>query len=101
MAFLVDPLVEKEIEIAARRVVECALQVLRDDILPAVPRAIEVQRLKKKIVADLAPEHVQDETALLVEMAIEQLDRRAIAVAHDGPAVAMRVFVEVAVAILP
>jgi hypothetical protein len=51
MPFLVHPLVEEKIEIAPGRVLERALQVLRDHVGAAMPRAIEVERFVKQRVA--------------------------------------------------
>ena len=51
MPFLVHPLVEEKIEVAAGRVLERALQVLRDHVGAAMPRAIEIERLEKQLVA--------------------------------------------------
>src|ERR1700722_19769913 len=101
MAFLVHPLVEEKIEVATRRLLERALQVLRNDVGAAMPRAIEVQRFVKQIVAGDAPQHVQHQAALLVEMPIEQIDRIAITVTYDRAAVMIGVLVEIAFAILP
>src|SRR5208282_6342114 len=51
MPFLVHPLVEEKIEVAAGGVLERALQVLRDDVGAAMPRAIEIERLEEQLVA--------------------------------------------------
>src|SRR5579872_6175669 len=94
MAFLVDPLIEKEIEVAAGRVLECTLQVLRNYVVTTMARAVEIQRFEKQLVADRAPQHMQHEAALLVEMSIEQLDRRAILVGDDGTPVRARILID-------
>src|SRR4029077_14252957 len=76
------------------------MQILRDHIAAAMTRAIEVERLVEQIVAGDAPQHVQNEAALLIQMTIEKLDRRAIAIAYDRPTITVGVVVEIAFAIL-
>ncbi len=66
MAFLVDPLIEKEIQVAPGRILEGALQVLRNHIVATMARAVEIERFEKQLVADRAPQHVQDQAALLI-----------------------------------
>ena len=43
---------------------------------------------QNSVVAELAPQHVQDEAALFVEVAVEEIDRRLVVPADDGPLVA-------------
>src|SRR4029077_6125384 len=76
------------------------MQILRDHVAAAMARAIEVERLVEQIVAGDAPQNVQDEAPLLIQMTIEKLDRRAIAIAYDRPAITVGVFVEITFAIL-
>src|SRR5260370_20504052 len=65
-----------------------------------MPRAIEIERLVEKIVARDPPEHVQHEAPFLIQMTIEKLDWRSVAIAYDRAAIAIGVLVEVAFAIL-
>src|SRR5882757_709115 len=100
MPFLVHPLIEKPVEISPGGVFERALQILGDYVAAAMTRAIEIERLVEEVVAGDAPEHMQDQAALLIQMTIEQLDWGAIAIAHDWPAIVIGVLVEIAFAIL-
>ena len=64
------------------------IEIARLDDAPRVFLQVGADRAPEELVAELGAEHVQDEPALLVEVAIEDVDRRVVVLADDGPAVA-------------
>src|SRR5579875_3700150 len=100
MAFFVDPLIKKIVQIATGGVLEGLLQVLGDDVLSPMANRVKLERLEKKPIAEQAPKHVQHQAALFVQMAVEQLDWRLVAITHDRPAIMVAVLGQIALTIL-
>ena len=96
MAGAVDPLVEEGVQVAARRLLDGALEVRRGDVAALVLRDVVPDRLPEERIAQLEAEHVQHPGALLVELPVEEVDRLVVDVVHDGPAIALRVLSHVA-----
>ena len=85
---LVDPLLEEPTQAATAHVLESALQIAGLDDAARVPREVRMDAAPEERVAELRAKRVQDETALLVEVAVEEIERRVVVLAHDGPPVA-------------
>src|SRR5579885_1220126 len=90
-----DPLVEESAHVAAGGVFDGPDEVYRLDAAFGIVANVSPYRPPKARIAQFAAKHVQHRRALLVEMAIEELDRIAKPVIHDGTAVAIRVFLEI------
>ena len=92
VARAIDPLVEETREVAAAGALDRAREI---DGLHAALRVgadVLVDRAPPERVAELRPQHVQHATALLIEVAVEEIDRLVIDVGDDGTAVAIGIF---------
>ena len=85
---LVDPLLEEPAQATAAHVLERALQIARLDDAARVLREVGADAAPEDGVAELRAERVQDEAALLVEVTVEEIERRVVVLTDDGAAVA-------------
>ena len=92
---LPHPLVEEPVDVAAGRLLDRALQVVRQHVAIGVLRDVVVDRRPPRGVAQLIAEHVEDDPALLVEMTVEDLQRLRIGLLHQRSPVAAGVLLEV------
>ena len=81
-------LVERASEAATGDLLEGTQQIARLDDAPRVAIEVRGDALPEERVAELGTEDVQHEAALLVEMAIEEIERRVVVLAHDRAAIA-------------
>ena len=88
MAGPVDPLLEELLEPSARDFFERAHQIACLDDRPGMLLQVRADRAPEHFVAERGAQHVQDEPTFLVEVAIEDVDRRFVILANDGPSVA-------------
>ncbi len=91
-----DPLVEEPVDPAARDLLDRAAQVVGHDALALVRAAVVPDRLPEEFLAELGAQHVEHPAALLVEVAVEDVDRLVVVLADDRPAVLAAVLGEVA-----
>ena len=82
------PLLEEAPEAPPAHLLERALQVARLDDAARVAREVGAHAAPEERVAELGAEHVEHEPALLVEVPVEEIERRVVVLAHDGAAVA-------------
>jgi hypothetical protein len=83
-----QPLLEETLEAAAAHLFQRAHQIARVDHALLVARQIEVHAPPERRVAELAAQEVEHTRALLVEVAIEDVDGRLVVLADDGPSIA-------------
>jgi hypothetical protein len=91
------PLREEPVEDPAGGVLDRARQIAGLDRAVAVLGQVVAQAGEEAVVAQLAPHHVQDPPALLVQVMIEDVDRLVVELGGDGPAITPAVLAEVAV----
>jgi hypothetical protein len=82
------PLVEEAFERAPRYRLERAHQVVRLDDAVRVFRQVAAHAGEERVVAELAPQQVQDQRAFFVKVAVEQVDRLGVVAANDRPRIA-------------
>ena len=83
-----DPAVEQLVDVPPARLLDGAGEVPRLDRAVGVLAGVEADRRQKRGVAQLVPQHVQDASALLVEVRVEQVDRLVVLPADDGALIA-------------
>ena len=88
VARAIDQLLEEASEAPAAHFLERAHEVARLDDAACVAVQVASHALPEERVAELGAEHVEHEAALLVEVPIEDVDRRLVVLADDRPAVA-------------
>ena len=91
----VDVLIKQPVDVAPGRLGDRALEVGRRDVRAAVLAHVVMDRLRPAGVAEHRADHVEDERPLLVQMAVEEVDRFVIDVVDDRAAVAVAVFAHV------
>ncbi len=83
-----DPLLEEALERASAHLFHGAHEIASLDDTLAVAHEVRLDPEPEQRVSELAAEHVKDGAALLVEVAIEDVDRRLVVLADDGALVA-------------
>ena len=83
-----DPAVEQLVDVAPGRLLDGAREIPRLDRPVRVLAGVEADRPPERGVAQLVPQHVEDASALLVEVRVEQVDRLLVLPADDGTLIA-------------
>src|SRR5690606_5256574 len=95
VAGALDPLVEEAVEVLAGRRLDRTLEGAGADRVVGVLLEVVAYALPEGVGAELVPQRREHLAALLVEVAVEDVDRLPEAVADDRPAVPPGVLLEV------
>ena len=90
-----DPLIEERLEVPAGLGFERAAEVVRVDEPPRMRLDVAAQPPEEELVAQLEPEVMDHAAGLLVEVAIEDVDRRLVRVRHDRAPVLVAALLDV------
>src|SRR5947209_5786726 len=101
MPRLVDPWVEERTHVLSGRVLDRLDQVNRFYAPGAMAAEIEIHRTPPRFVAEQAPEHMEDDRSLFIQVAVEEVVGVFVDLGHDGTAVTLPVFTEVSFGVSP